>query len=138
MHRAGAGELRKDLEAATGLALPPMLAFDYPTPEALVGCILDLAPPPPAAAPAEAPESPAAEGAAAAGGGYAEAGASLPAWQRLTGAARQQHVLQQVHPRLLTLLRRSLHSFWTQLLRLARGVPVSKVLNSHHNSAKRA
>ena len=37
----GAAELRADLERATGLSLPPTLAFDYPTPAEAVNMLAE-------------------------------------------------------------------------------------------------
>lgn len=96
-------ELRKDLEAATRLALPLMLAFDYPTPQALTDCILALAPSAATAsnpAPSPASEYIAQSGSARqAGDSTAQEGsASVPHWQQLDGLERQQYVLQQVMP----------------------------------------
>lgn len=100
-------ELRKDLEAATGLELPPMLAFDYPTPEALSGCIMSLCPPPPPpplqsavqAADTAHMRGPAGTAGIAGGPAADEAAAETGAdWERVGGDRRRVIVLQQVPP----------------------------------------
>ncbi|MFF9573211.1 SDR family NAD(P)-dependent oxidoreductase [Streptomyces sp. NPDC014685] len=48
-------ELRRRLSTATGVQLPPTLAFDYPTPVAVAGLLLDRLSLAPAAAPAARP-----------------------------------------------------------------------------------
>ncbi|MFF4085175.1 type I polyketide synthase, partial [Streptomyces sp. NPDC001777] len=48
-------ELRRRLSTATGVQLPPTLAFDYPTPVAVAGLLLDRLSLAPAAAPAVRP-----------------------------------------------------------------------------------
>ncbi len=78
-------DLRQELIATFDLnadALSPTLVFDYPSVEAIAEHLLPLLPAPPALPPAEAAQ--------------AEAGVPSSVHQRLTGAARRQHVLQQV------------------------------------------
>lgn len=129
-------ELRKDLEAATGLELPPMLAFDYPTPEALAGCIMDLCPLPPlpqsikpqltqsaeqAAGTAHTAGSAGIAGGPAAGESAAETGAD---WERVGGDQRRVIVLQQVAPFLQQT---------TRLTRLDSYLNASETINSEYS-----
>lgn len=108
-------ELRTELAGLSKLDLPPMLAFDYPTPAALAGCIADLMAPVAAAAQeasAAAAAQPAAQPAAAAtlqpaaaglqqmqtmgANGDAAAAATGPPWLRLDHPQRRAHVTGQV------------------------------------------
>lgn len=108
-------ELRTELAATTGLELPLMLAFDYPTPEALAACILELMAPAAAAAAATAAAAAAECSAMAAPAampalqaGWAEGLQSVesqrsaapaaegPAWLHMGPAERVSHIGHQV------------------------------------------
>lgn len=90
-------DLRRELIAVFGLdadALSPTLVFDYPSVEAIAEHLLPLLPLSP-------PTSPPPPDAALLGSAHMQSGAGLvadngPAWLRLVGAQRRQHVLQQV------------------------------------------
>ncbi|KAK9834736.1 hypothetical protein WJX74_008822 [Apatococcus lobatus] len=73
----GAVEVRRDLEQATGLELPPTLVFDYPSMKELVDFLLQQLPPP-ASLPAPAASSPA-TASASVSSGILEARSHIPA-----------------------------------------------------------
>ena len=109
-------ELRTELTGACRVELPPMLAFDYPTPAAVADCVADLMAP---IAAAEAAAAAAAAAAAvdaqetrtaqAAAAGHmpveqpqldersgASAAGPAPAWLRMDGAQRATYINNQV------------------------------------------